>query len=364
MTREQHLYARAINQRLRATHTAVHRVAGLSRDIGQAETALTNLQTANAPLAQATADQFGGHLVLGLALPAAYAVDYFLFSPSVEFLVGGSLGRPAWEVELAKFVAPAAVLLVETGISILRAHAEDDAAAFGSRRAFSFWTVMGLAMALVMPAFAIATQMAARESLSHATMLLIAALGLLAFLIHAVVLFGGQRFRSAKAFFLFKLQQMSARSRVRRLEDRRAQARENVTGTFSDYFQRLNAYNTAYSQARIEPGPFDATARREINDLFGYEIIQSPPAAGGGNVGNAPSPGTPPPGAPPNPPPPFVPPPPPPPPPVRPAPPPPTATTATATGTSPNTNAVDGENEYLRQILESRIRQADAEVQV
>lgn len=284
--REQMLARQYVNRLLAQARHAARRADGLASRINTATEAVSNCETRNAQFATQGADRVGRHLVALAVVPAAYLVDYLLLAPSIEFLIGGAETEASWTVTFAQAVTPAALLLIEAGIASRRALAEDEAT-YGQRGALWFWTGLGLLPATIAATLAVATQLArAQQDGLPQTLVFLAlpaALGALAFLLHAFILLNSRLLHEAKGYALFRVERAGGQRKVARATRARARTLDNLSNTLTEYLQRLQAYNANFPEARMEPGPFDATARREINTLMGYEFIQAPAA----NPGNA-----------------------------------------------------------------------------
>lgn len=288
--REQRLSRQHNNRLLSQIRRDARLAERLTGEISAATEAVNNCDARNAQFVGQGAESVGRHLLALAAVPAAYLVDYFLLAPSIEFLVGGSDAEAGWTVSFAQAVTPAALLLIEAGIASRRALAEDEAAAYGQRGALWFWTGLGLLPPTIAATLAVATQLAKaqQEGLPQTLIFLAlpAALGALAFLLHAFILLNSRLLHEAKAYAIFRAERAARQRKAARVTRAREQTIDDLSNALTEYLQRLQAYNTNFPDAPMEPGPFDAMARREVNRLMGYEFIQDPEA----NRGNAAAP--------------------------------------------------------------------------
>jgi hypothetical protein len=114
---------------------------------------------------------------------------------------------------------------------------------------------------------------------------------------------------------------------------------------FGQYSRDITAWNTQNPYSRVEAGPFDVITREELADFFGYEVVQMPPSHGErGNMSGGGTPATPAVT--------FAPPP-------APTPTPVTEPRAPAGPDPPSPTATpdqSNENEYLRRVLNARVR--------
>lgn len=312
--------------------------------------------------------------LFAVGLLCVYLVDLLLFGGAAHALARSSFPNNPVMAALLKFVIPVAFLGVELYLATqLYAAKYGTAQEAATPRHRWFYRFLAVIFAVVMPIFVIANHASTRKALESGQLAALSraqvvALIIVAFVSHAIVIFGGRPAHESKSFILYDLRRRGWRRQINRFNAGFEQEAQEATNRFNQYFQQLQDFNQQQSNRAIPPAEFDALTRALINERFGREVIQvaNNPAAGNGGgqsqPGGAQQPAAatlavPKPATPTTPPPP-----PPPPPPVRSAPPP-VAPAAAAAATVAPPDA-DGENEYLRQILQSRIRQADAEVQV
>jgi hypothetical protein len=269
-------------------------------------------------------------------------------------------------IEILSYLIPLATLTLEVALAIRLADAREER---GRQREEALWGAWAGAIvaALVMPALIAATQIAAqpqRQSPRQFWTMVFTTIGMvsLALVAHGFVLFGGSRLRDALAFPIFKTQELWLRGRNRRYGNHAELEAQAAVETFNAYRRDLDAHNARYPNSRITAGPFDRVTCDVINNRHPYPIIETAPdrRSASGRPGrsdnnqpprdnNDPSGGAPPP------------------PPVaptdgpgaersQPGPPPvPAADDSDGAG-------VDGENEYLRRVLNRQVRDAEDEV--
>ncbi len=169
------------------------------------------------------------------------------------------------------------LLFIEIGIGLQRDLARDEGG-FGLRLRVWGWTTVGVALALVVPLAAVATTLAVQPSVSDpeaaaSLRMQTAALAILAFAGHLLVLFGGRHAHDAKAFAAFKLRQLWLRAKADLYERRARMLAEAAVAAFKTYYHEHQSHNAVFPGARLEFGPFDALTRELINESFGYEFI-------------------------------------------------------------------------------------------
>ena len=221
-----------------------------------------------------SAAAFGFLLVI---LVSVWWVDFLLFSATAEYFAGRVFYRWLWLIPVVCFFSPAVLLVIEIGIGLQRDLARDEGG-LRSRLSVWGWTAVGVLLALVVPLAAVATTLAMQPSVSDpdaaaSLRMQTAALAVLAFAGHLLVLFGGRHAHNAKAFAAFKLHQWLLR-RKGQMHDRRARTMgEAAVAAFESYYHERQLHNAAFPGARLEFGPFDALTRALINEHFGYEFI-------------------------------------------------------------------------------------------
>jgi hypothetical protein len=216
-----------------------------------------------------------------VVLVAVWWIDFLLFSSTAEYFAGRVFHSWLWLVPLVCLFSPAILLLIEIGIGLQRDLARDEGG-FGSGVRVFGWTTIGVLLALVVPLAAVAATLAAQPSVfdpeaTAALRMQAAALAILAFAGHLLVLFGGRHAHEAKAFAAFKLRQLSLRTRVQLCERRARAMAEAATSAFKGYYHQREIHNAEFPHAPVEVGPFDALTRGLINERFGYEFITITP---------------------------------------------------------------------------------------
>ena len=215
-------------------------------------------------------------VLLIATLLAVYWVDFLLFSSTAEYFAGRVFHAWAWVVPLVCLLSPALLLLIEVGVSLQRELAREGTE-FPNPKSARAWTLAGILLAGVIPLLAVATLLAAQPAtsdsdLARALRTQTAALAILAFAGHLLILFGGRYAHDAKAFLAFKARQVLLKRKARREGGRFEGAAQQTTQAFNIYYHRLRAYNGS-SDRGMEVGPFDAVTRALINECFGTEMI-------------------------------------------------------------------------------------------
>lgn len=308
------------------------------QDRNAADNRLQELIRHHPELAQPNLRETLRHWLSVCGLVAVVLFDCVISAPTAEYLAGTYLGIQGVRVFASVIAFAVAVVLVELYFSVCRYSAREEGEA-------SFWLWQGAAivMLLIMSSLVAATQLASAEAPDRDGVfwLRCGALVLLALLLHGAVLFGGRYAHDGKAYVSFTLR----RGRLNRqiaLDGRAAEQSARRAGDgFGAYMAQMTAFNKTYPDARIDPAMFDRETQQVLEQHFGYPVIETRtppprgddpapeggrPAAPNGSDGNGSHP------------------------------------TGWNAGTPTAADDGDGENEYLRSLLNRRIREDEAEV--
>lgn len=245
------------------------------------------------------------HVVYGLLTLAVFGIDVLLFAPIAAFIVGNAFPDSPQMATAAKFLLPLCVMVLELALA-MRIHEaaqemNDDELAIADingeaelhhRRCW--W--MGAVFVAFMPLLAISTQVAELGSLmsrgtelnaylQSSLLIKAAALGLLAYVPHALFIFGGENIVEAKSALLNYFS-TSLEEELQRADEEVQGRQRDLADAFNDYHHALTAYNES-SDYPMAAGPFREKVRQLINRVYGREILQAPPDApvgpGGGD---------------------------------------------------------------------------------
>jgi hypothetical protein len=343
---------RQIDGCLRQSHDAAHRAVAWRGQRDVAAATRVALEESHPDFADMNARRTTGYMFLIAMLFAVCILDILVFGPTAEYLARVFLGGHPRLILAARFLIPAAFLLIELGIASKLYFASQGTDAARARGGATYWTwaCIALLFSFVTPALVISTQMAAypgdeSERLAMIFRWQVMALVIIAFVTHLLVIFGGQAAHEAKTYVTYRLRHRRASRQIASTDAAFEHEAQQATSAFGTYLRTLNEHNTATPQSPVAPGPFDTVARELINERYGYEIIQSPTAAVAGtapapevNGGAAPAAATPRPTPPPQ---------------GAPAPPP--APPADEAGD-------DAMSEYYRTLLARQVREQEGEV--
>ncbi len=267
------------------------RKAATGRDAAaQATSKRSELREGNATLASADMHRTTTYLTVLLGMLAVYFLDVVLFAPVADFFVAQNFPQASWFALVARFLLPAAILLLEVLISVQRGvarHERLDGLSGWPREVG--WTLACVALAVVMPAAVAATYMAGEAEFSPwiSGPLLVALVGL-SLLAHLSVLFGGRLATEAKTYYAFRARERALTRRVDKGERVALRHGRRASDLFADYCQTIDRHNQQYPTRPLQAGPFDQSTREVVNAAYGYEAIRTAPAAPLPNTAAAP----------------------------------------------------------------------------
>jgi hypothetical protein len=292
--------AHRLNRSLGDTRARARRAAEARRAGRQLDEEKSQLVAANPNLAGVDVHRKTMYIWLLICMFAVYGMDLVLFAAVAGYFVKQSFAGSPRMAMVAQFLVPAFIVIIEMGLSMQRDAAyREYLEGFGSRFRLWAWTAITAFCTLVMPMAVIATSLAdEKEFAAWVSIPLIVTLAGLSLVCHVLMLFGGRLALESKSWGVFRLQMAGLQNRIRQANRAYASHSQAAADRFAAYLQDLNAHNAAYAAARIDAGPFDRNTREVVNDVYGYEVIRTPP--GGENEPPAqPNPQTPPPQTPP-----------------------------------------------------------------
>ncbi len=264
---------------------------------------------------------------------AVYLIDLIILWPALEFLVSPVFNSRRLAVA-AGFLLPAAVLTLETVFAAQRDEAREAAHDGDGWGSYWCWTGVATLFAVAMPAAVAATFLSARYSLpaaaSNALLLMLLTLSLGG---HVAILFGGRRTLDAVTDSVFLTRHRFIESKRNQAENRRSDATEASGERFGAYQQALEDHNRRYPDNPITPGEFTPRMQQIIEGALGRPAFrrEAQSADGQSPAGEqSPVPATP--------------------------------TAAPSPAPEPQPEPAAGENEYLRNVLNRRIRDDESEV--
>jgi len=273
--------------RLNLSLTELRSQARRAADARQTNDQLTKdkdrLVSLSGPLANVDVHRETMYRFMLLCMFAVYGVDLILFAAVAGYFVKQNFsGRFA---TIAQVLVPAFIVVIEMALSMQRDSAyRDYLEGFGSRLRLGAWTTLTVLCTLVMPAAVVATFLAGQgdDFAPWVSIPLIITLAGLSLVCHVLMLCGGRLALESKSWAVFRLRMSSLQNRIRSAQSAYQANSRQAADRFSVYLQDLNAHNTTYPNARIEPGPFDKSTRETLNEAYGYEVIRTPAASPAG----------------------------------------------------------------------------------
>jgi hypothetical protein len=210
----------------------------------------------------------------------AYIIDVFLFSQTVEFLVGSSFEAipyaGAYLGWIAMVLLPAAFILMEIMLSIAIYVALDNASEQG-RAGYYARLGAGIVIVLGLLAFALATQVATlffQHGLdNHVGTSLLIGLGAIVIGLHAFILMSGRSKYYGKTYLSLRRQRERAQSREGHIQSRVRQHESQAVDSIYSYSDYLDGYNTPGRKRTIDAGPFEQDLIDIVNRRVGYELL-------------------------------------------------------------------------------------------
>ncbi len=243
----------------------------------EAKSQLDQLEEAHPEIVRIAVRENTGWLFLLLGLVAIYFLDYFLFRPTIEYIIRHFFGFNAPNmIATVQLLVPAIILVLELNIASLLYLNRPEVSASSSTAAYLGWFVVGAFTALVMPSLVVATFLASQPSWTSVFSLQIIGLTTLSATAHIVVLFGGRPAHEGKAYLTFWVRRKWLRFKTLGFSKKYRREVGATVEYFIKYVRGIKDYNATYPNFKMEMGPFDTKTRVLTIEEFGYEIIEYP----------------------------------------------------------------------------------------
>lgn len=282
----------SVMRQVREAERHAHRFRHHERRIADLTQEAKHLNTTNAEFENLNPVRSAQYAIIAVLALAAYAVDLALYRPVSQFFTGQDL-LPSGVKWFFTFAMPAGILIIELGICAHRTHhSELHARQLEGPGAFTLWTLFSLLMNIVIPSAVVGTFMAGYSDLSPAIRnVMLVSLGVLAFVSHGAIIWGGNLAIEAKGFVSFRIQRRLQRGEIDReqcLLNEAEQAARDGFGTFVDARDLFNA--EAPASLRIGAPLLDAVTVEVLNRIYGRQVIQEPGAPAENTPGQGSSP--------------------------------------------------------------------------
>jgi len=270
---------KAILQLVETINNCATLLARLAAEIVLIRQDLLALTQQHPEFAHANQRELAEYFVYRLSLFCIYALDVMLIGGFAEFCARALFPHWPFIGTVARFLTPLAVLGFELGVAAQRhaAQIEAEEALPGAPRSYAvtWWTVLGVAWALVVPAITWYTQHAA-ASLKLATSMVLARLGpvlmVIAFILHLAVLFAGKFAHDAKGHIAYWLKTNKLGRREAKNSAQARTKREIFQRAVVHYVHALDHHNTMYPGHEITPGPFTEETKSLAVQVFGSPV--------------------------------------------------------------------------------------------
>lgn len=225
-----------------------------------------------------------------VVIVAVYFLDVMLFGGAANLLAKKSFPNNLIMYYAFKFAIPAVILAIELWLAILiygKFTEEDEP--LQRKTKINLWFLAGVVFALVMPLFIVASDPDILRYLNGGsnleTVLQFRLLGLfiLAFIAHTLTIFTGKYSYEAKSLLLFRYDHRKLIRRVTDSDEDFETFAQSTVNHFNSYYAERQTFNGRYPQNQVPVAEFDVVARELINERFGREVIQTPIPANNAN---------------------------------------------------------------------------------
>lgn len=258
-----------------ALHRDSHAADAVRQDSQKANEDLHRVELENSKYVTLSSTKKFRYYVAMVVLLAVYVIDTLLFGGVATMLAKSAFPNNDVMNYVVKIVTPLAFLTVEIYLALLIFEEKRPGVqqASGKKR-INPWIIVGVIFALVMPALIISSHpdtvrlVNSSESLATLLSARLVGLTLVAFTVHAVVIFSGGYATEAKAFFLYRGEHKRLTNTIQKLNRAFEQYWQSVLGNYNAYSLELEAYNQQFPQTQISPLNFDGITRDFIRECI------------------------------------------------------------------------------------------------
>jgi hypothetical protein len=264
-------------------------VSGCARELAEQRLALAEAENArqrfdvvNPQVANTNFTAAYHHWWLIITLAGAYIVDCLLASSVLEDIADQQFDSPVFR-NLLRFGFPFFLVSLELWLGNARQRTIQSSYGYRSGRERGL-LLGGIAIALVMPAFVVATQTALYQAAENPGLMyhvMLAArlygMAVLSLILHLFLFFNAAEAMEAKAFAVASVRRRGLTSREAGVRRRVRDAEARLMEDYSQYENARLAHNAGLPNMRREPGPFSAQTIRLVNEVLNEG---NPPQAG------------------------------------------------------------------------------------
>lgn len=285
-TEEKARLTRKTNQNnLEKVRKSAHRLDALRDTRIYLLAAIENWEERNHRFRNLDAWTIASHVIWSVSPVSVVATDTLLLSVSGRELLRSAAPFLEAMFGQAEAIVPIAIFLFAVGyisLELCTGHELDADRAKRRRVIRTFAVVMSLALPVLVIGFSLINAglisgSAARpigSATFAAAIIRAAGLGAVAIVAHGfILLFGGQIVEGV-GYDLYKVVQMTLRFRLNRCDRQIAAETPRVEGGFTHFYSEFNNGNDENGSGGA--GPFGATTRKVVNDVFDDDIIEEP----------------------------------------------------------------------------------------
>ncbi len=235
----------------------------IERDRDHARERQKAVEVAQSMILQPDPHHTNFYWLIVLCMAATYILDAVLFAPALEDLVSETMAASPFWLNFARFSIPAVIVMMESTIGAARDRARDHVYGLFSSRVLAL-TLLGLAMALVMPGMIACTQIAAYLAKTdpgrwelYMMIAKLTALTALSLSVHMFLVLSGREGSEARAYVMGRIQHWHWGQERRQFDHRYIRALQVTDDAFARYETVRNDHNTHFPQLHREQGPFD-----------------------------------------------------------------------------------------------------------
>lgn len=218
---------------------------------------------------------------------AVFFVNYLLINGSVKFIasipfdVGPNQPDP-WQANLATFVFPCLLILLEIGVYIARRKTSPKGTHHLNVKDLWFW--VGAVLITITPLLIIGMIVAVEPKYftpdlftNYLTILI------LAVVVDTIIVFGGEFIYKSLAFVNYHLEQWSLQRDINYFQRKQHRAERQIQRSWRRFHQISDHYNARYPERPLDPGMFSELTITQVNASMGFGAIQRSPNTFSGN---------------------------------------------------------------------------------
>ncbi|HSK73471.1 MAG TPA: hypothetical protein VK892_17365 [Pyrinomonadaceae bacterium] len=256
-------------------HRDAHRADNARDESKKVSSDLSLLEGENRQFVTSSSSKITRYYVTAVIILAVYIIDTLLFGGVATLLAKSAFPDNDAMHYLVKFITPLAFLAIEIYLALLIYEKSQKRAQIGQNNSrMNLWIILGIIFALVMPALVISSHpdtvrlINSSESLAALLTTRLIGLTIVAFTVHAIVIFSGGHATEAKAFLLYRSKHKKLENQIQNLNRDFEQCYQSVINNYNAYSLELETYNQQFPNMRISPLNFDTVTRNFIRECL------------------------------------------------------------------------------------------------